>query len=190
MPLAMNFDLMKSHTQSDKCEQFNECPSAIDLKLSKSPLSNGTNRPAVLSRPPIVKPRVRPSTTTPSSRINRKIDLDKLIRSSSTCQISLANADDETWLAVASSTDHLLVGGGNSSSLRLFDFQGKQIRLIDIKTFAAFDLAWSTVLNAFLIAGYDRLQMYQVEKDQLTSIEHLHLINKKDNYFWSIACHE
>jgi hypothetical protein len=61
--------------------------------------------------------------------------------------------------------------------------------MIDIKTFAAFDLAWSNVLNAFIIAGYDRLQIYNVEKHQLIHVENIDLINKKDEFFWSIACH-
>ena len=62
--------------------------------------------------------------------------------------------------------------------LHLFDLQGQEIRRIDINTFAAFDLVWSNVLNAFLIAGYNRLLMYNVEKDQLIQIEKINLINK------------
>jgi hypothetical protein len=190
MPIAMNFDLLSHRHHQDKCEHITECDTHLEIKSSKSPLSNGTNRPCLLSPfPPAVKPRMRPLTPAQSSRLTRKVHLEQLTRCSSTYQISLPADHNEKWLALASSTEHILVGGGNSSTLRLFDFQGKEIRVIDIKTFAAFDLAWSNVLNAFVIAGYDSLQTYHVDSNQLTPIEDFHLINKKDNYFWSIACH-
>jgi WD40 repeat protein len=177
MPIAMNFELHQI-----RCEHINE----YEIKLSKSPLSNNTNRQSTTFLPPIpIKSRLR-SVLNPRTR---QIDLEQLTRCSLTREITLPNVENEKWLAIASSNEYVLVGGGSSSTLRLFDFQGNQIRLIDIKTFAAFDLAWSNVLNAFLIAGYDRLQIYNVEKDQLTQVENINLINKKDNYFWSIACH-
>lgn len=185
MPIAMNFDLHQI-----RCEHITEC----EIKLSKSPLSNGTNRqsssPSSSSSylPPIpTKPRVHSLINTTRTR---QMDLEELSRCSSTQKIPLPNIENEKWVAIASSNEYILVGGGSSSTLRLFDLQGKEIRLIDIKTFAAFDLAWSNVLNSFLIAGYDRLQIYNVEKDQLTQVENLNLINKKDNYFWSITCHK
>lgn len=174
MPIAMAFDLLAdAHQQT---------------KVSKSPLSNGTNRqqPGVL--PPAVP--VKPHLYSKSTRSNRQIDLEQLTNCSSKSQHTLTNFENEKWLALACSNEHILVGGGNSSALRLYDYQGKELRSIDIKTFAAFDLAWSSVLNSFLIAGYDRLQMYNVERDQLTQVENLDLINKKDTYFWSIACHK
>jgi len=188
MPIAMSFDLLRNNNHQDVCEHIHECEANLDMKLSKSPLSNGTNRPStsLLPPPPSVKPRLHST----SNRLTRKIDLEKLNRCSLTRQFTLPNVEDEKWLAVASSTEYVLVGGGNSSTLRLFDIHGKEIRLIDIKTFAAFDLAWSNVLNAFIIAGYDRLQIYSVEKHQLIQVENIDLINKKDNYFWSIACHK
>jgi len=162
-------------------------------KSPKSPLANGTNRQPPSLPPPPVKPRLRPTSSTtcpPSPRSSHKVDLEKLTRCSLTPQYILPNAADEKWLALAASDDHVLVGGGSSSSLRLFDLRGKEKHIIDIKTFAAFDLAWSSVLNAFLIAGYDRLQMYNVEHNELSVIEQVHLTNKKQDYFWSIACHE
>ncbi|CAF4958540.1 unnamed protein product [Rotaria sp. Silwood1] len=193
MPIAMNFDLLTNNNHQDHSEHINECETNLEIKLSKSPLSNGTNRqstsfnvPPPPPPPPLVKPRIRSIV----NRTTHHIDLEQLSRCSSTYQINLPKVDNEKWSAIASSNEYILVGGGSSSTLRLFDLQGKQIRLIDIKTFAAFDIAWSNVLNAFLIAGYDRLQMYNVEKDQLTHIENINLVNKKDNYFWSIACHE
>jgi len=182
MPIAMNFDLLTNNNHQIRCEHINEC----EIKLSKSPLSNGINRQLTTFPPPVpIKPRLR-SILNPRTR---QIDLEQLSRCSLTRQFTLPNVENEKWLAIASSNEYVLVGGGSSSTLRLFDLQGKQIRLIDIKTFAAFDLAWSNVLNAFLIAGYDRLQIYNIEKDQLTQVENINLINKKDNYFWSIACH-
>ena len=184
----MNFNSLTNHYQ-DRCEQFTECNSKLEVKLTKSPLSNGTNRPSQPPPPTAVKPRLRPILTSPAARNSRKINLEELSRCSSTRQCPLPHVEHEKWLALASSTEHVLVGGGSSSNLRLFDFQGKELHLIDIKTFAAFDLAWSNVLNAFLIAGYDRLQMYHVGTNQLTEVEGLDLMNKKDNYFWSIACH-
>ncbi|CAF3340230.1 unnamed protein product [Rotaria sp. Silwood1] len=193
MPIAMNFDLLTNNNHQDHSEHINECETNLEIKLSKSPLSNGTNRqstsfnvPPPPPPPPLVKPRIRSIV----NRTTHHIDLEQLSRCSSTYQINLPKVDNEKWSAIASSNEYILVGGGSSSTLRLFDLQGKQIRLIDIKTFAAFDIAWSNVLNAFLIAGYDRLQMYNVEKDQLTHIENINLVNKKDNYFWSIACHD
>jgi WD40 repeat protein len=185
MPIAMNFDL---YNHQIRCEHLDECETNPDLKLSKSPLSNGTNRHLTTTISPSVplKPHLHSTFNHPT----RQIDLEQLSRCSLTPQYILPNVENEKWLAVASSNEYVLVGGGNSSTLRLFDFQGKQIRLIDIKTFAAFDLAWSNVLNAFLIAGYERLQIYNVEKDQLTQVENISLLNKKDNYFWSIACHK
>jgi WD40 repeat protein len=185
MPIAMNFDLLTNNNHQDRCEHLHEYETTLEIKLSKSPLSNGTNRQVPsLPPPPPVKPRLRPIP-----RIPRQINLEELSRCSLTRQFTLPNVENEKWLALASSNEYVLVGGGNSSTLRLFDLQGKEIRQIDIKTFAAFDLAWSNVLNAFLIAGYDSLQMYNVEKDQITHIENIQLVNKKDNYFWSIACH-
>ncbi|CAF3259444.1 unnamed protein product [Rotaria socialis] len=187
MPIAMNFDLLSnSNHHQDRCEHMNECESHLEIKLSKSPLSNGTNRSSIaFIVPPLVKPRIRQIV----NRSTRNIDLERLSRCSSTNQIALPKVENEKWSALASSNEHILVGGGSSSTLRLFDLNGNQIRLIDIKTFGAFDLAWSSVLNAFLIAGYDRLQAYNTEKDQLIQIENINLINRKDNYFWSIACH-
>jgi WD40 repeat protein len=183
MPIAMNFDLLTNNNHRQiRCEHLHEC----EIKLSKSPLSNGTHRQLTTLPPPVpIKPRLR-STLNPKKR---QIDLEQLSRCSLTRQFTLPNVENEKWLAIASSNEYVLVGGGSSSTLRLYDLQGKQIRLIDIKTFAAFDLTWSNVLNAFIIAGYDRLQIYNVEKDQLTQVENIHLINKKDNYFWSITCH-
>lgn len=189
MPLAMNFDLLTTKIPSVRCEHLTECQTTIEMKFSKLPLSNGTNRslaPPPMPMPMPMKPRLR----TPVNRIPRQFDFEQLNRASCTRQFPLPFVDEEKWLAVASNDEYVLVGGGSSSTLRLFDFQGKEIRLIHIKTFAAFDLAWSNVLNAFLIAGYDGLQTYHVEKNQLTQIENLNLVNKKDNYFWSIACHE
>jgi WD40 repeat protein len=185
MPIAMNFDLLSNNNHQVRCEHLTECETNLDIKLSKSILSNGTNRQTSTSFVPI-KPHLRSTL----SRITRQIDLEQLSRCSLTRQFTLPNVENEKWLAVASSNEYVLVGGGSSSTLRLFDFQGKEIRMIDIKTFAAFDLAWSNVLNGFLIAGYDRLQIYNVETDQLTSVENLNLINRKDNYFWSITCHK
>lgn len=194
MPIAMNFDLVNHLPHQDKLD----CdPNPIELPPVKSPLSNGTNRPSLPPPVPATKPRIRPivSTTTTTTTIStpvrpsRKISLEQLTRCQSTCQISLPSVDNEKWLALASSPEYILVGGGNSSSLRLYDYQGKELRQINIDTFAAFDLAWSNSLNAFLIAGYDRLQTYHVETNQLTPVEQLDLANKKDNYFWSIACH-
>ena len=178
MPIAMSFDLLTNTHHQIRSEN----------KVSKSPLSNGTNRQpssSILPPPVPMKPRLRSVLNRPT----RQIDLEELNRCSSTKQYPLTNFENEKWLAIASSNEHILVGGGSSSSLRLFDFEGKELRLIDIKTFAAFDLAWSNTLNSFLIAGYDRLQLYNVEKDQLTQVENLDLMNKKDNYFWSITCH-
>jgi len=188
MPIAMNFDLLSTKTHHVRCEHLNKCETNLEIKFSKSPLFNGTNRSSTVisPSPPVpVKPRLRSTL----NRIPRQIDLEQLNRYSLTRQFKLPNVENEKWLAVASTTEYVLVGGGSSSTLRLFDLQGNELRLIDIKTFAAFDLAWSNVLNAFLIAGYDRLQIYNIEKDQLTQVENIHLINKKDNYFWSIACH-
>jgi hypothetical protein len=185
MPIAMNFDLLN---HQDRCEHVHECVTNIEIKLSKSPLSNGTNRSST-SYPPPPPPPIKPRLRSTLNRLPRPIDFEEISRCSLTPQFILSNVKNEKWLAVASSSEYVLVGGGSSSTLRLFDFQGNEIRFIDIKTFAAFDLAWSNVLNAFLIAGYDRLQMYNVEKDQLTQVENIDLINKKDNYFWSIACH-
>ncbi len=185
----MNFDLLSNKNHQVRCEHLTEYETNLDLKLSKSPLSNGTNRQTSTLPPPPpvpIKPRLRSTL----SRTSRQIDLEQLSRCSLTRQFTLPNVENEKWLAVASSHEYVLVGGGSSSTLRLFDFQGKEIRLIDIKTFAAFDLAWSNVLNAFIIAGYDRLQIYSVEKHQLIQVENIDLINKKDNYFWSIACHK
>lgn len=187
MPRPMNFDLLSNDLLQDRCEPLNECESHLEIKLSKTPFSNGTNRPATsVVIPPLVKPRVR----TMINRINRKIDLEQLSRCATKIQIGLPKVENEKWSALAVSNQYILVGGGSSSTLRLFDLKGNQLRLIDIKTFAAFDIAWSNVLNSFLIAGYDRLQMYNVENDQLTQIENINLINRKDNYFWSIACHK
>lgn len=188
MPIAMNFDLLTTKTPSIRCEHLTECQTTIEMKFSKSPLANGTNRSSTPPLPPPVptKPRLR----SPVARIPRQFDFEQLIHGSCTRQFPLPFVDNEKWLAVASNDEHVLVGGGSSSQLRLLDLQGKEIRLIQIKTFAAFDLAWSNVLNAFLIAGYDGLQTYHVEKNQLTQIENLNVVNKKDNYFWSIACHE
>jgi len=180
MPIAMNFDLLTNNNHQIRCEHINEC----EIKLSKSPLSNGTNRQSI---PPFVP--IKPCLRSILNPRTRQIDLEQLNRCSLTRQFTLPNVENEKWLAIASSNEYVLVGGGSSSTLRLFDLQGKQIRLIDIKTFAAFDLAWSNVLNSFLIAGYDRLQIYNIEKDQLIQVENINLINKKDNYFWSIACH-
>jgi hypothetical protein len=189
MPIAMNFNSLTNHYQ-DRCEQFTECSSKLEVKLTKSPLSNGTNRPSRPPPPPTaVKPRLRPSITSPPVRISRKINLEELSRCSSSRQFTLPDVENEKWLAMASSTEHILVGGGSSSTLRLFDFQGKELNVLDIKTFAAFDMAWSSVLNAFLIAGYERLQMYHVATNELTQVEDLEPMNKKDTYFWSIACH-
>ena len=183
MPIAMNFDMLN---HQDRCEHIHECVSSLEIKLSKSPLSNGTNRSSISYLPaPPIKPRLRSTL----NRLTQRIDFEQISRCSLTPKFLLPNVENEKWLAVATSNEYVLVGGGSSSKLRLFDFQGKEIRLIDIKTFAAFDLAWSNVLNAFLIAGYDRLQMYNVENDQLTQVEKINLINKKDNYFWSITCH-
>ena len=187
----MNYDLLKNSNRQAKLEHLDTHETHLNIKLSKSPLSNGTNRPssAVLSAPPPpVKPRVRPTPVL--ARTNRTVNLEQLSRCQSTRQFDLPNVADEKWLALAASNEHILVGGGSSSSLRLFDLQGNEVHLIDINTFAAFDVAWSSTLKAFLIAGYDRLQMYRVEKNELTEIDHLHQVNKKDNYFWSIACHE
>lgn len=189
MPIAMNFDLLNLRTQQEK---FDCDPSPLELPPAKSPLSNGTNRPSLPPPVPATKPRIRrnpsPSPAMPV-RPTRKIALEQLARCQSTCQICLAPEDNEKWLALASSPDYILLGGGNSSVLRLYDHQGKEIRQININTFAAFDLAWSNTLNAFLIAGYDRLQMYHVDTAELRPIELLDLANKKENYFWSIACH-
>lgn len=184
----MNVDLLRNNKHQDRCEHIHAYKTNLEVKLSKSPLSNGKNRQSTSLLPP-PPPPVKPRVHSISPRPTRKINLDQLNRCSITRQFTLPNIEDEKWLAVASSNEYILVGGGSSSTLRLFDFQGKEIRLIDIKTFAAFDLAWSNVLNAFIIAGYDRLQMYNVEKNELTQVENMNLINKKDNYFWSITCH-
>lgn len=184
MPIAMNFDFLSTNTSHNRCEQLTECQTNIETKYSKSPLSNGTNRS---SAPPVpMKPRLR----SPIHRIQRQLDFEQLTHDSYTRQFPLPNVEDGKWLAVASNDEYVLVGGGDSSTLQLFDFHGKEIRTINIKTFAAFDLAWSNVLNAFLIAGYDGLQIYHVKKNQLTQVENLNLSNKKENYFWSIACYE
>ncbi|CAF0754248.1 unnamed protein product [Adineta steineri] len=188
MPIAMTFDLLSNNNQQDLCEHKNKFEKNMEIKLTKSPLSNGTNRQltSILRTPPPVKPRSRSTI----NRVTRKINLEQLSSYSTTRQCTLPDVEDEKWLAIASSNEYILVGGGSSSSLRLFDIQGNEKRVIDIKTFAAFDLAWSSTLNAFLIAGYDRLQMYNVEKDELTSIDNINVANKKDNYFWSITCHK
>ncbi|CAF0919573.1 unnamed protein product [Adineta steineri] len=148
--------------------------------LTKSPLTNRTNQ---LSSTLLIKPRVH----TILNHKKHQINFEQIDRYSH--KFNLLNLSNEKWLAMASSDKYILIGGGSSSSLRLFDLQGNEKYIIDIKTFAAFDLAWSNVLNAFLIAGYDRLQMYNVEKNQLTLVNNIDLINKKDNYLWSIACH-
>ena len=189
MPIAMNFDLLKNATQHDRCEHLHDSGTNFEKTIPKSPLSNGTNRQStslITTPPPPVKPRLRSTST----RVTRKIDLQQLNRCSQTCHFTLPNVENETWLALASSNEHVLVGGGNSNKLRLFDLQGKELREIEVKTFAAFDLAWSKSLNAFLVAGYDCLQMYNVEKNQLIPVENLNFTNKRDNYFWSIACHK
>ncbi|UJR27947.1 hypothetical protein I4U23_009206 [Adineta vaga] len=190
MPLAMNFDLLTNSKQHDRCEHLHDYGTNLDKTIPKSPLSNGTNRQttSLLSSPP-PPPPVKPRLRSTSNRVIRKIDLQQLNRCSQTCHFALPHVENEKWLAIASSNEYMLVGGGSSSTLRLFDFQGKEIRQINIKTFAAFDIAWSNSLKVFLIAGYDSLQMYNVEKDQLTSVEDINFSNKKDNYFWSIACH-
>ena len=175
MPIATSLDLL-----ADTHEQ--------QTKLSKIPLSNGTNRQESTIIPPVVplKPRLRSKST----RTCRVIDFEQITNCSSMKQHTLTNFENEKWLAMASSNEYILVGGGCSSTLRLFDLQGNELRSIDIKTFAAFDLAWSNLLNCFLISGYDSLQTYNVEKDQLTQVDNLNLVNKKDTYFWSIACHK
>lgn len=187
MPIAMNLNFIKDRTYSDKLENLND----MNFKLPKTPLSNGTNRPDVVMNAKDLKSRlVSPSTINSSSRLNRRINLEQLNRSQSKTKIDLTDEENHCWLALACSTDYILVGGGSSSRLHLYDYQGKLVRSVNINTFAAFDLAWSSVLNGFLIAGYDQLQLYNVETDELKQIEHLDLINKKDNYFWSICCHE
>jgi len=172
MPVEMN---------TNHYEHIYEYKSTLEIKLSRSPLSNGTNRQ---SSTMLIKPRVHSI----SNHVKPKINFEEIDRYS--YKFNLPNIENEKWLALALSNEYILVGGGNSSSLRLFDLLGNEKYLIDIKTFPAFDLAWSNVLNAFLIAGYDRLQMYNVEKNQLTLVDNLHLINTKDNYFWSMTCHE
>lgn len=177
MPIAMSFDLLADTHEQQK-----------QIKLSKTPLSNGTNRQQSTVISPVVP--MKPHLRSKSTRTSRSIEFEQITNCSSMKQHTLTNFENEKWLAMASSNEYILIGGGCSSTLRLFDLQGNELRSIDIKTFAAFDLAWSSVLNSFLIAGYDRLQTYNVEKDQLTQVDNLNLVNKKDTYFWSIACHK